>query len=92
MNWDIHIAVLGVGLPVLGAIILTAWRAGSWAEKLFSGQANITKRIEKLERNINNELQNNSGNSLRDKIELALKLLEQQCETKQKQPQKRPKK
>ena len=72
MNVDTFVAIAAIGVPVMGAIIVIAWRGGGRIQQLIDGQKGFDRRLRKIEA----EVSYNAGSSLKDRVEVVIALEE----------------
>ena len=72
MEIEALIGVAAIGVPILGAILVTAWRGGARIQQLSDWYNSLDSRIARIEA----EFVPNGGRSLKDRIEAGILLEE----------------
>ena len=70
MTVETLVAIAAIGVPVMGAIIVIAWRGGSRIQQLIDGQRGFDRRLKRIEV----EVSYNAGTSLKDRVEAVITL------------------
>ena len=72
MNVETLVAIAAIGVPVMGSLIVIAWRGGSRIQQLIEGQKSFDRRLKRIE----SEVSYNAGSSLKDRVEVVIALEE----------------